>query len=106
ERGTLALANATLALLGGAALEPDAIRIDGSQRGEAYGIPTKAMLAAVRLMARREGLLIDPVYSGKAFAGVLAALAEGRLTGDVLFVMTGGTPGLYAYRPAFGSDRR
>jgi L-cysteate sulfo-lyase len=101
ERGTLALANATRGLLGGAALDAGDIRIDGSQRGEAYGIPTEAMLAAVRLMARREGLLIDPVYSGKAFAGVLAGLAEGRLTGDVLFVMTGGTPGLYAYQPAF-----
>ncbi len=103
ERGTLALANETLALLRGAALGMEDIRIDGSQRGEAYGIPTEAMLAAVRLMARAEGLLIDPVYSGKAFAGVLAGLRDGSLTGDVLFVMTGGTPGLYAYQPAFGA---
>ncbi|MDQ0248920.1 D-cysteine desulfhydrase [Sphingomonas kyeonggiensis] len=101
ERGTLALANATRALIGGAPLGAEDIRIDGSQRGEAYGIPTEAMLAAVRLMARAEGLLIDPVYSGKAFAGVLAGLREGSLRGDVLFVMTGGTPGLYAYQPAF-----
>jgi L-cysteate sulfo-lyase len=101
ERGTLALANATRALLGAEALGADDIRIDGTQRGEAYGIPTEAMLAAVRLMARAEGLLIDPVYSGKAFAGVLAGLREGSLSGDVLFVMTGGTPGLYAYQPAF-----
>ncbi|MDF2387588.1 D-cysteine desulfhydrase family protein [Nostoc ellipsosporum NOK] len=103
ERETLALANATRGLLGGAMLRAEDIRIDGSQRGKAYGIPTEAMLAAVRLMARQEGLLIDPVYSGKAFAGVLAGLAEGRLTGDVLFVMTGGTPGLYAYQPAFAA---
>ncbi len=103
ERGTLALANETLALLGGEALGAEHIRIDGSQRGEAYGIPTEAMLAAVRLMARQEGLLIDPVYSGKAFAGVLAGLSEGSLSGDVLFVMTGGTPGLYAYQPAFAA---
>lgn len=101
ERGTLALANATRALIGRAALGAEDIRIDGSQRGEAYGVPTDAMLAAVRLMARAEGLLIDPVYSGKAFAGVLARLREGSLQGDVLFVMTGGTPGLYAYQPAF-----
>jgi len=101
ERGTLALADATRALIGGEALGAEDIRIDGSQRGEAYGIPTEAMLAAVRLMARAEGLLIDPVYSGKAFAGVLAGLREGSLRGDVLFVMTGGTPGLYAYQPAF-----
>ena len=56
-------------------------------------------------MARAEGLLIDPVYSGKAFAGLLADLRQGRYrTGDnVLFVMTGGTPGLYAYRETFQS---
>ncbi|MBX3565677.1 MAG: D-cysteine desulfhydrase family protein [Sphingomonas sp.] len=103
ERGTLALANETLALLGGGVLDAASIRIDASQRGAEYGIPTEAMLAAVRLMARQEGLLIDPVYSGKAFAGVLAGLAGGRFTGDVLFVMTGGTPGLYAYQPAFAT---
>ena len=101
ESGTLALTNDTRALLGAPPLDAGAIRIDGSQRGPAYGIPTEAMLSAVRLMARTEGLLIDPVYSGKAFAGVLAGLAKGDLTGDVLFLMTGGTPGLYAYRPAF-----
>lgn len=101
ERATLALAHQVFALLGGWEIRPEAIRIDGSQRGEAYGIPTEAMLAAVRLMARSEGLLIDPVYSGKAFAGVLAGLRDGSLSGDVLFVMTGGTPGLYAYQPAF-----
>lgn len=101
ERATLALANETRALIGGGALGAEDIRIDGSQRGEAYGIPTEAMLAAVRLMARTEGLLIDPVYSGKAFAGLLAGVRDGSLTGDVLFVMTGGTPGLYAYQPVF-----
>ena len=100
---TRALANDTLAALACDPLVDDDIRIDGSQRGEAYGIPTEAMLAAVRLMARAEGLLIDPVYRGKAFAGVLAGVAEGRFTGDVLFVRTGGTPGLYAYRPAFAA---
>jgi L-cysteate sulfo-lyase len=64
------------------------------------------MLDAVRLMARTEGLLLDPVYSGKAFAGLLTAVREGRYTrGEaVLFVMTGGTPGLYAYRPIFEGE--
>jgi D-cysteine desulfhydrase len=63
------------------------------------------MQEAVRLMARAEGLLIDPVYSGKAFAGLLADLRHGRYrSGDnVLFVMTGGAPGLYAYRETFQS---
>lgn len=61
------------------------------------------MFEAVRLMARTEGLLLDPVYSGKAFAGVLADTRRGAFrAGDaILFVMTGGVPGLFAYRPAF-----
>ncbi|MEX3773143.1 D-cysteine desulfhydrase family protein [Pseudomonas sp. MYb118] len=98
---TLNLTLDTLALLGSQARLTDAdIVIDGSQLGQGYGLPTHAMQDAVRLMARAEGLLIDPVYSGKAFAGLLADLRQGRFRpGDnVLFVMTGGTPGLYAYR--------
>lgn len=104
---TLALANATLALLGeGLALPREAILVAGGQRGEGYGIPTPAMLDAVRLLARTEGLLLDPVYSGKAFAGLLAAIRERRYASRdaVLFVMTGGVPGLFAYVPAFRAD--
>lgn len=84
-------------------IDPAAIDVVGDQGGEGYGIPTSAMFEAVRLMARTEGLLLDPVYSGKAFAGVLADIRRGAFqTGDaILFVMTGGVPGLFAYRPAF-----
>ena len=80
-----------------------AINVDGSQRGEAYGAPTEAMLEAVRLLASQEGLLIDPVYGGKAFAGMLAAVRRGDFPAgsNLLFVMTGGLPGLFAYRSAF-----
>jgi L-cysteate sulfo-lyase len=86
-------------------LADDAIRIDGSQRGEAYGLPTEAMVDALRIMARSEGLLLDPVYSGKAFAGVLDGMRTGAWRDrDVLFVMTGGTPGLFAYRDAIATD--
>lgn len=101
---TRQLTQEALALLGHAAtLAPQAIHIDGSQLGEGYGLPTPAMIEAVHLMARCEGLLVDPVYSGKAFAGLLADLRQGRYrAGDnVLFAMTGGTPGLYAYRDTF-----
>ncbi|GGF15469.1 D-cysteine desulfhydrase [Aliidongia dinghuensis] len=104
---TLDLARATLALLSDtASLEPDAIRVAGDQLGDGYGLPTDAMFEAVRLIARTEGLLLDPVYSGKAFAGLLAAVRAGAFRpGDaVLFVMTGGTPGLFAYRCAFDPD--
>lgn len=86
-------------------LADDAIRIDASQRGKAYGLPTDAMVDALRVMARSEGLLLDPVYSGKAFAGVLAGMRTGAWRDrDVLFVMTGGTPGLFAYRDAIATD--
>ncbi|MHC8338997.1 D-cysteine desulfhydrase family protein [Pseudomonas sp. HLT2-19-2] len=101
---TRQLTQDALALLGSnAVVQVEDIATDGSQLGDGYGLPTQAMQEAVRLMARAEGLLIDPVYSGKAFAGLLADLRQGRYrSGDnVLFVMTGGTPGLYAYRDTF-----
>lgn len=99
---TRSLARATLAALeADRAIADEDIVIDGSQRGGGYGIPTEAMLEAVRLVARHEGLLIDPVYGGKAFAGVIAALRAGEYTGPTLFIMTGGTPGLFAYEPPF-----
>ncbi|MBI1285591.1 MAG: pyridoxal-phosphate dependent enzyme [Thiobacillus sp.] len=101
---TLGKARATAALLGcEATIEETDIRVDGSERGSAYGAPTASMVSAVQLMARREGLLLDPVYSGKAFAGLLAAVRNGdyRDGASILFVMTGGAPSLFAYRHEF-----
>lgn len=98
---TLEKVRATLALIDAApAFREEAVVVDGSQLGPGYGMPTDAMKAAVRLMAASQGLLIDPVYGGKAFAGLIAAVREGRYqAGDaVLFLMTGGAPGLFAYR--------
>ncbi|NID17351.1 D-cysteine desulfhydrase family protein [Luteibacter yeojuensis] len=101
RRTTLELARGALALLGSdATLDVDDVRIDDAQLGDGYGIPTQGMKDAVRLAASREGLLLDPVYSGKAFAGLLHDLRHGivRDGEQVLFVATGGAPGLYAYR--------
>jgi D-cysteine desulfhydrase len=101
---TLGIARDTLKHLGSAAtLTESDILVDGNHRGDGYGIPTDGMRTAVRLMAGTEGLLLDPVYSGKAFAGLLHDIRAGKYKrGDtVLFLMTGGTPGLFAYRPAF-----
>ncbi len=97
-------AQATAALLDPKlAITPGMIAMDGAHRGKGYGIPTEGMRAAVELMARREGLLLDPVYSGKAFAGLLHDIRAGAYPdgASVLFIMTGGTPGLFAYRSAF-----
>lgn len=64
--------------------------------GEGYGVTTPEALAAIGLLAREEGVFLDPIYSGKAFAG-LAALAEaGEVSGRVLFWHTGGWPTLFA----------
>ncbi|WP_425434139.1 D-cysteine desulfhydrase family protein [Paraburkholderia lycopersici] len=101
---TLEKANQTLALIDPALrIEGPSIVIDETQLGEGYGIPTDAMREAVRLMASKAGLLLDPVYSGKAFAGLLQDVRSGRHAPgeNVLFIMTGGLPGLFAYRSAF-----
>lgn len=104
---TAELAARTLALIDpGSAFVGSDIVVAGGQLGEGYGVPTDAMFEAVRLAARSEGLLLDPVYGGKAFAGLIAAIREGAWRDEepVLFVMTGGLPGLFAYEPAFRSD--
>jgi len=106
---TLEKANAALVLLGlETSVCSDDIKVSEAQLGAGYGVPTPAMVDAVRLMASREGLLLDPVYSGKAFAGLLADISSGRYeTGDdILFIMTGGSPGLYAYASEFGAEHK
>lgn len=100
QSDTEKLAAATLALLAADSCPlDDAVRIAESQRGSGYGIATDAMVEAVRLMASTQGLLLDPVYSGKAFAGLIAGVRDGTIAdgSDLLYIMTGGTPGLFAY---------
>jgi D-cysteine desulfhydrase family pyridoxal phosphate-dependent enzyme len=73
--------------------------MDGRFVGDGYGIMTDACRDAIGLVARTEGLLLDPVYTGKTAAGLIAHISEGRLTPDdtVVFVHTGGIPALFAY---------
>ncbi len=68
--------------------------------GPGYSIPTEEMAEAVRIFARVEGILLDPVYTGKAAAGLLDLIRKGHFKkGEkVLFLHTGGAPGLYAYQ--------
>ena len=67
--------------------------------GLGYSLPTGTMVEAVQLLARTEGILLDPVYTGKAFAGLVGMIREGKLKKgeNVLFLHTGGSPALYAY---------
>ena len=64
--------------------------------GPGYGVPSAAGDAAIRRLARAEGILLDPIYSGKAFAGLLALAERGEIAGRVLFWHTGGLPALFA----------
>jgi L-cysteate sulfo-lyase len=67
--------------------------------GDGYGIPTEAMNEAVMLVARLEGLLFDPVYSGKALAGMIDLVRKGHFDGakNIVFLHTGGSAALFAY---------
>ena len=66
--------------------------------GDGYGVPTKSMNEAVLMLARTEGLLFDPVYSGKALAGMIDLVRRGDLgDGNIVFLHTGGAAALFAY---------
>ena len=64
-----------------------------------YSVPNDAMVEAVRLMARTEGVLLDPVYTGKIVAGLIGMVRDGTIGSheNVLFLHTGGMPSLFAY---------
>ncbi|NKB56669.1 MAG: pyridoxal-phosphate dependent enzyme [Alphaproteobacteria bacterium] len=75
------------------------IDVVAGHAGPAYGVPHQATIDAIKLMGRLEALVLDPVYSGKGLAGLIALIEEGRWTqeDDVVFVHTGGEPALFAY---------
>ncbi len=80
-----------------------AVEADDRFIGPGYGQPSPGMVEAVRLAAECEGLFLDPVYTGKGFAGLVQRIREGRYRKDeaVAFVHTGGLPGLFVYDEAF-----
>ena len=82
-----------------AAIPLAAVRALDAYVGSGYAHPTEEMREAVSLLARLEGILLDPVYTGKAMAGLVDLIRTGQVGPEetVLFVHTGGTPGLYAY---------
>ena len=84
-----------------AGLHPPAgeVLLDHDRYGSGYGAPTDACREALHLAATLEGLLLDPVYTGKAMAGLVAAAREERLPpeGAIVFLHTGGTPALFAH---------
>ena len=105
EANVLALAQRTADHLG---LPPGTVRAEHVRAncdyvGQGYGIPTRGMVEAVKLVAEKEGLLLDPVYSGKGMAGLIDLIGKGhfRPEENVVFVHTGGAVGLFGYPDAF-----
>lgn len=66
-----------------------------------YGTPNEEGVEAIKLLARLEGILLDPVYTGKAMAGLIDGISQNRFKdrGPILFIHTGGAPALFAYHP-------
>lgn len=95
------LANETADLLGvRGGIPREAVTVLDDYVGEGYSLPTEGMIEAVQLFARLEGILLDPVYTGKTAAGLIDLVRKGRFGRDdnVLFLHTGGAPALYAYQ--------
>ncbi len=101
EEKILGLARATAELAGARSLPTaDDVVVLDDYVGAGYSLPTDGMIEAVKLFARHEGVLLDPVYTGKAAAGLIDMVrrgAFGRLE-NVVFLHTGGSPALYAYQ--------
>ena len=73
--------------------------------GPGYGMPTEGMREAVEMLAQEEGILLDPVYSGKAMAGMIDLIRKGEIPSNerVVFLHTGGAVGLFGYREFFAA---
>jgi 1-aminocyclopropane-1-carboxylate deaminase/D-cysteine desulfhydrase-like pyridoxal-dependent ACC family enzyme len=80
------------------AFVPSDVDVDDRFLGGGYGVVTEAERESIRLLAQHEGILLDPVYTGKAMAGLLAQVRQGEIgAGErVLFWHTGGIPALFA----------
>lgn len=77
----------------------DLVQVTDEYVGPGYSLPSDEMVEAVQLLARTEGILLDPVYTGKVMAGLIGMIREGKFKKEdnVLFLHTGGSPALYAY---------
>ncbi len=98
------LAQRTLSHLGGSVdITPADVRANCDYIGAGYGVPTEGMVAALKLLAETEGLLFDPVYSGKGLDGLIDLTRKGHFDGmsNVVFLHTGGSAALFGYPDIF-----
>ncbi|WP_163851967.1 D-cysteine desulfhydrase [Pseudooceanicola aestuarii] len=104
EANVFALAQATAEKLGcsGVVAREDVVA-NTDYVGEGYGIPNAGTIEAIEMFARTEGLLLDPVYSGKGAAGLIDLVRKNAFDGaeNIVFLHTGGSAGLFGYRSTF-----
>ena len=94
------IANATAERLGlDVAFRPEEIRNEDAYVGERYGVMTPECRQALKLVAKTEGIILDPVYTSKAMAGLIDHIRRKSISDNkvVVFLHTGGTPALFAY---------
>jgi len=104
EANVYKLAQATAEKIGvRGGIRREAVEANCDYVGAGYGIPTEGMAEAVTLLARTEAIFLDPVYSGKAMAGLIDLIRKGSFRKDenVVFLHTGGQVGLFAYADFF-----
>lgn len=104
EAAVLELANDTLQKLGLApTITENDVVVNCNYIGEGYSLPTEAMKRAVRLVAEQEAIILDPTYTGKTMSGLIDLIEKGIIGKEekILFVHTGGTPGLFAHPEFF-----
>jgi L-cysteate sulfo-lyase len=104
EANVLKLAEETAALLGRpGAVSADRVVADCDFVGEGYGLVDQGVIDALTLAARTDGIVLDPVYTGKAMKGLIARAREGRFEGErLVFLHTGGAQGLFGYGSEIG----
>ena len=100
------MAASTAAQLTDRPLDVEKTLIDDGYVGEGYGLPTEGTIAAINLIARQEGILLDPVYA-KGFAGLIGLSEQNFFDHgkDVVFLHTGGAAALFAYGQQFGVQK-
>ena len=105
EENVLKLARETAALLGRPEAVTEAMVVaDCDYVGEGYGLVDQGVVDALKLAARTDGIVLDPVYSAKAMKGLIALARKGAFKGEtVVFLHTGGAQGLFGYESVVGA---
>jgi len=101
-----ALARRTADKLATPAVPASKVLVNDEYVGEGYGVPAPSTFEAIMLASRFEGILLDPVYSGKGFAGLVGLVRAGFFKNDdnVVFLHTGGASALFAYQEALSQQ--